>query len=82
MQVTSSGYDNDTGTLSLLLSDGTAYAIAQPAIAAEVKRKVSVGGALSGVQYDWLQQYRVELRHTNRERLRTKLAEIRSELRG
>ncbi len=81
MQVTSTGYDQDTGTLSIRLDDGSEYQIDQPAIAVAIKDKISCGGNISEVQYEWLQQYRVAMRDTNRERLRVKLREIRSELR-
>lgn len=81
-QISTLSYDPDTAMLDLRLSTGEEYRITNPAHARAIKDKVSVGGTLADVQRFWLEQYRVHVRDSNSERLRSKLAEFRKELRG
>ncbi len=81
MQISSSEYDDDTARLTIRMTDGAEYQIDNPAHAIALKDKISPGGILSGTQRAWLERYRVVIRHTNRERLRAKLREMREELR-
>lgn len=81
MNVTSLVYDEDTGALDLNLDDGSVYQVTNPGHALRIKEKISPGGVISEDQKWWLEQYRVELRKTNRERLRERLKTLRREIR-
>lgn len=81
MQITSLNYCEDTGILEMKTDDGEEYRIEQPAYAAAVKNRVSTGGQLTDKQLDWLNQFRVALRTTNRQSLRARLTQLREELR-
>lgn len=80
MQTTNVSYDTDTGILTLRLTTGEEFHITQPAHALAIKDRISVGGAITDTQRTWLEQYRVELRQSNRERLRDKLKTLRREM--
>lgn len=77
MQATSLSLDDDTGILTLRLDDGAEFEITDPSHASAVHNHISHGGKINDDQRQWLQKYRVEIRYTNRERLRAKMKEIR-----
>ncbi len=82
MQVLSLALDSDTGVLSLSLSDGTTYQIINPGHARQVAASVSPGGWLSGVQLEWLQQFKLEQSRGRRDRLAALYRQVRKEIGG
>ncbi len=82
MQVLSLSLDPDTGVLSLQLSDNSTYQINNPGHARQIAAAISPGGRLSSVQAEWLQQFRTELRHSQRDRLAGICRQLRQEIRG
>lgn len=82
MQATNVTYDPDTGILDLRLDTGEEFRVTDAFHARRIKSKVSPGGRISKDQYEWIKRYRVELRNTNRDRLRAILKAEREKLRG
>ncbi len=80
MQATNITYDDDTGTLTIRLTSGEEFRITHPVHARTVRERLSVHGLITDVQREWLEQYRIETRHANRERLRDQLRILRKEL--
>lgn len=57
-QVDSISYDRDTEITELRLSNGAVYRITNPAHAQIIHRSITVGGAISLEQKEWLERYR------------------------
>lgn len=81
MQLTSVIFDDDTSTLDIHTDDGAEYSITNPHYAKTMRDRISVGGQVSESQREWLEQFRVNLRHTNRRSLRDRLNRLRVEIR-
>lgn len=80
--VTSSAYDEDSAVLSLQLSDGSTYCVAdQPARAWQINRHLQRLRDLTPAQLEWLRPYRLSpVSAEERKTLIVRLGQLRAEL--
>lgn len=80
MQVTAVELDADTGVLSIRLTDQSQYRIQHAGYARQVMASISPGGRLSGIQLEWLEQFRVESFGGRKDRLQALYRQLRKEI--